>query len=246
MGDSYLNNLYKNIMKTISLALSIIALLGGTGGSFAATITWGVNGQPGTDFDVFSDGTPISAPGFTYELGVFEDPISGAPFSPTAQNIVVWEENWVSVASSMLNPTLGAYGGSVESDVFVGIPQGSRVYIWGYNSQDLTPAPEWVLFTGTTPDASNPGVPASTDWLSPDGSQSQASVSLDFAPQTADTAIVGRIPGTGSAPGDYGGDISDPAVLGVNTIQTASVPEPTPGILLMLTGLFGMLIRRRR
>ena len=233
-------------MKAKLFSLAATLFLCSTGGALAATITWGASGQPAGEFDVFSNGDPILTPDFTYELGVFQDPNSGDPFTPTAQNVVVWEENWVSVDSSMLNPDTGAYGGSVESDVFAGIPAGSRVYIWGFDSQDLTPAPEWVLFTGTTPSATNPGAPTSTDWLSPDGSLSQANLSLDFEPQTADTAIVGRIPGTGSDPGDFGGEISDPVVLGPNTIQTAIVPEPSSGILLLIAGSFGLLVRRRR
>ena len=233
-------------MKAKSIAIAATALLCSCAGSFAATITWGASGQPDGDFDVFSNGDPITTPDFTYELGVFQEPGTGDPFSPTVQNLVVWEENWVSVASSMLDPVTGAYGGTIESDVFNGIPAGSRVYIWGYDSQNLTESPEWVLFTGTTPSTTAPGAPTSTDWLSPDGSLSQANLSLDFEAATADTAVVGRIPGIGTDPEDFGGEISNPVPLGTNTVQTATVPEPSSAGLLFIAGLCGILSRRRQ
>ena len=240
----------------------------------AGTVTWGVDGQSATDFDFFGDGEILNDSQFSFELGFFRTEAGGQSFVPTVQNIAVWEENWVRVGdTSMYDPNTGVYGGQVTDVDFaagtdvagntVGAESGARIYIWGFDSRDLSQPEEWVLYTGTgsgtstseggmvgsgpttlaSTDLNSPTSPTNTNWVAPANSGNQGNFSLDWEPATADIAVIGRVPVSGDQPGD--GEVENPQTLGPNTVQTATVPEPSSSVLVLLVGLGLGFIRRR-
>ena len=154
-----------------------------------------------------------------------------------------------------------AAGIDVTGNIVAADP-GTRIYIWGFDSRDLSESAEWVLYTGTgsrtssfeggmvgsgpttlaSIDLNNPTMPTSTIWVAP-AIDDNASVSLDWEPATADIAVIGRVAVSGDQPGD--GGVDNPQPLGLNTIQTATVPEPSSSTLVLLFGLGFGSIRRR-
>ena len=113
-----------------------------------------------------------------------------------------------------------------NNDDFV---EGTQAYIWGYTSKtvDINNSEEWVLISNDSwdvPDAVQDGIgenpPLLFWWLDDPGTN----------------AILGNIIPEEVPPGSG---------FFANSIQSASVPEPSTGLLLLLAGA-GFFVRRRR
>jgi hypothetical protein len=219
-------------------AFTGMALLFLTPVASGGTISWGVASAGADDFDLYSDGQPIFDNGFSYDLGVFMVDGTGTAFEPTINNLAVWGEHWVKVgATSVFNPGSGTYGETVAENLFAGIPEGRRVFIWGYNSRDLVETSEWVLYTGRV---GTGATVTDEDWVSPDPAGAEA-FAVEWAPRTASEALIGRISSTDREAA--GGMISNAPVLGENSIQTGAVPEPS--VVGLLAGASVVLLLRR-
>lgn len=111
----------------------------------------------------FSDSTtPISVTEFSFQLGTFKE-----GFQPTASNTSQWEANFLTgpendVQTGLQNAVsewwtydgYPDYGRSAfETIIRPGagpngeIVEGDQIYIWGYNSKDLSGVAEWILLT---------------------------------------------------------------------------------------------------
>ena len=185
----------------------------------------------------YSDGTSEWESDITLEIGVF----SGG-FTPTADNVSLWDANWVSLDSDPYNPNSGVpfYGANAVTYDAVNL-SGAQVHLWGYNDKASlgTPTGEGLLITSSA--WSLPGVP-------PNG---QPGTILSVAPSGADEAILGQVNHNGVAPGT-GTDVvfEDATNADANfELQSASwaiapIPEPSSTLLLMISGL--AFLRRHR
>ena len=205
----------------IALALSVTALP-------AATIQWG-GSVWGTDLQ--SDGETPLDDSFDFQIGTFTD-----GFVPDSSNYSDWEVNWSAIATTTYNETNMFFAGQTQFlDENTSLPdiqfngqtfvEGDQVYLWGYNSKVVAGGSEWTLVSN------------GTDWTVPAGTATQQTVPVSFRVSNADTPVVGDLPGAADGEGEYtpiGGDFD---------IQTASVPEPSTALLVLL-GAFALLRRR--
>ena len=194
----------------------------------AATIQWG--GEVwGDDFQ--SNGTSSIDDSFTFELGTFD-----ASFVPSVDNYNEWLTNWNQLDSVQYNAQNMFFTGEVEFidadpvalDVqFNGqtFAPGDRAFIWGYNSQTASPNTEAILITGDD------------GYLLPESSTDQSALPVSLRVSNSTTPVVGDLPAGPDGEGDFtnpGGDFD---------LQTATVPEPSSALLLLLGA--ALLFRRR-
>ncbi len=181
---------------------------------------------------------------FTFQIGTF-----ATGFTPDALNTAMWEANWKPFAEATApavngwNPTAHFFNADAEflpnftsnaglsADTFA---QGNLLYLWVYDSKVLSPTVEWALVTNNSSDGN-----ASDNWVLPNPN--------DLGGGTGEFALSSAtVPIFGGANGDYGGGtITTP--LGAFQLQTALVPVPEPGGL-MLLGAAGAVwgLRRKR
>ena len=194
----------------------------------AATIQWG--GEVwGDDFQ--SNGTSSIDDSFTFELGTFD-----ASFVPSVDNYNEWLTNWNQLDSVQYNAQNMFFTGEVDFidadpvalDVqFNGqtFAPGDRAFIWGYNSQTASPNTEAILITGDD------------GYLLPESSTDQSALPVSLRVSNSTTPVVGDLPAGPDGEGDFtnpGGDFD---------LQTATVPEPSSALLLLLGA--ALLFRRR-
>ena len=216
--------------------LTLLTALCTTAG--ADTINWG---SEFGSVNLQSDGTTPVTSGFTIQLGKFN-----TGFIPDPGNVELWEDNWV-VFDELLpgdhNADFGYYTSEkqlMDNGVFLG---GDQAYVWMFNSQDVVPGSEWLLYTNDGSDGTG-----GDDWTFPVVPGSQQTQPLSWRVSNATRAIFGGIDPDGGDPGDPqqgGGYGTVPTrVFGVQT--HTFVPEPGTAALgalgfCVLTGM-----RRRR
>ena len=194
----------------------------------AATIQWG-SSVWGDDFQ--SDGTSSIDGSFTFELGTFD-----AGFTPVLGNYDQWLSNWNQLDRVQYNAQNMYFTGEVEfidtDDVALDVQfngntfaPGDRAFIWGYNSQVSGPNTEATLIS----DPSN--------WTLPEASTDQSAFPESYRVSNATTPVVGDLPDGPDGEGEFtnpDGDLD---------LQTATVPEPSTALLVLL-GAFAFLRRR--
>ena len=210
-------------MKALLTILALSATL-----APAATIQWG--GQVwGNDFQ--SDGITSLDDSFTFDLGTFD-----ANFVPTVDNYNEWLTNWNQLDSVQYNAQNMFFTGEinfVDTDpVAVDVQfngqtfaPGDRAFIWGYNSQVASPNTEAILITGNE------------EYVLPEPSESQSALPVSLRVSNATTPVVGDLPAGPDGEGDFtnpGGDFD---------LQTATIPEPSSALLLLLGA--ALFFRRR-
>lgn len=232
-------------MKTVLMMFSTYFLLSGAGLS-GATIQWG--GVVSSTF-FLSDGTQVTSGetpdiGLTFELGTFE---SG--FIPEGDNLGDWRSNWKSLDTADFSLQNQFFSGSFifeDEDSSLGDIQfngsnfevGEDVFIWAYNQEAVDSNLEWSLVTGNAGLDTAGAPPSNENWELPDPGQSnQGTFPLNWRTSTADTAVFGSV---GDSTGD--GVISDPQS---GDFQFATVPEPSTGLYVLLTGLLVLKLRKR-
>ena len=231
-----------------------IAVVMSTGAS-AGTVQWGGTISSTSNFESDGDNLENDIGDVLFELGIFQP-----GFVPDRGNIADWAANWQPLPGTGVDalyngndPGGSSFFGADSTDpVIVGtgageanntdFPIGSQVYIWGYNSQDLTQNPEWFLVTGENGTGSS-----DTNWEIPTDQGGNAAFTFIWDINNASTAVVGRIDDTtGSTPG-----ISVFPTLEADDIQFEIVPDPSlivpepSSILLSFLGL-GLCLRRSR
>lgn len=236
----------KNQHRLLALAFCVAGcLLIPIGAAPAATIYWG---SASNDLLFDSAGTPLDNT-FTFELGTF------GSFLPEASNVDQWLSNWkildrlIAPAASGWNSSDSFFSGTlaIQSDgtsnrgadlgtnfVFAA---GEQAYIWVYNSLGIIPGSEWALVTNDSSDGNT-----ADDWIVPPlpdpcGCTGGAE-SLEWRLSLA------TVPQYGGVNDEYGeGDVS--VVPPTFSLQTATIPEPSTGFLILVAGLL-MQIRQRR
>jgi hypothetical protein len=81
--------------------------------------------------------------GFTIAAGVFAD-----GFTPEPDNVAAWAAHWSPIGTTTWmdwDGDLMFCGGGHYADNETAFAIDSPIYLWGYDSQDLAGAPEWIL-----------------------------------------------------------------------------------------------------
>lgn len=176
--------------------------------------------------NIQSDGLPIDG-SFTFELGYFSpDPLNGT-FAPAMENMDVWGERWITLDQSPYVEATGLFGGEYVADDPSLV--GERLYIWGYNGQEVVEDLEWLLFTGPE-----------NEWAYPTPSAHDPEpLFLRVSTAGPDDVVFGGVDGT-SGEGDHTDTSTD---FG---IRTHTIPEPSASLLAGVAGLLLAGCRRRR
>ncbi len=216
-----------------------IAMFGASPQARASTVFWG------SDFnDLLFDSNGVALDTtYSFEIGSF------GSFTPTYANAYDWAANW-KVFDRAFDPDANGWNaadqffvGTVEhtalggsdspdanpADVFA---QGEVAYLWVYNSKDVVATSEWALLMDAN-SAGNLG----NQWIFPDPADPPGT-SYNWNLADADTSIIGGVQSV-QGPGDY------TANPGTFSLQTAVVPEPGSGLLLLTAAAIGMLRRRK-
>lgn len=103
----------------------------------AGTICWGSTGMVSHRS---SCGATGSCDGMRMQLGVFR-----TGFTPTADNVPEWHENWLALSEAVYDPDERRFAG--VADDAAPLPDGfnPQAYVWTFNGTDLTRGPEWML-----------------------------------------------------------------------------------------------------
>lgn len=231
------------------IGLGAFSLLNST--VLAGNVQWGgALGSTVANYESDGDELENDIGDVIFELGIFED-----GFVPTRENAADWEANWLAFTGTGRDELYGTgaqptfFGADSTAPVAIGnkpgessnadFPIDSRVYIWGYNTQDISTEPaEWFLVTGD--DGTDTGA-SDTNWVVPSDEGGNGAFTLVWDINNASTAIVGRIDDTVTDPTP---GVSVAPVLGQDDIQFAVIPEPS-SFLLTLLGL-SLAMRRSR
>src|SRR5690625_2438336 len=211
-------------MKIRLIRLLAVLLASGSVG-LATTIQWGIEFSGAT----YSDGSPVLND-FVFEIGTF------APtFTPTHENLSDWEthfltsgiENHSSTWNNLENSLFPTFGERLHDSIFRtggDVQEGDPVYIWGYNSLNLTGSSEWLLLTN-----------AGWNFPAPTPAGSEPGLSIAFN---------GIDPGTEMIFGNSFNLAGNPDLFD-RAWQTQAVPEPTTYALLFGIGAIAFALRRR-
>jgi hypothetical protein len=227
-------------MKTntlLSWLLLALLSLASVPGLRASTIFWG--SLPNDHF-FDSQGNALNG-SYTFELGVFI-----STFTPTLSNMDQWAVNWrvfdaatagsgwdvvgqeLSTSADHLSNSTSSSGDAPLGYQFL---QGTKAYLWVYNSKSISLTSEWALVTDDNT-ATNTYQP----WLIPDPADTGGSA--DWQTRDLDTALYGGV-----------NDVQGPGLFSVTpgtfTIQTHAVPEPGSALLCALAASL-LLCRTRR
>jgi len=209
-------------------------------GVSAQTINW--SGEVVEPPQVFINraGDPLTDQ-FTFALGSF-----GTEFFPTIENYQQWAENFKIFDTAVYNAIDGFFMSEASltegrtsdstsslvnlSDQFM---PGEKAYIWIFDTQDTQGSFDWALVSAV-------------DWLFP---ESGVECCDDGVLYWSLSDILNSGPGDGPVIGGvnqergpgYYDDISSTTF----TIQTATIPEPSAFILVVVAGAVGLLRRRR-
>lgn len=235
-----------------SITVGLGALLLANSSAFAGNVQWGgALGSTVSNYESDGDALENDIGDVTFELGIFTE-----GFVPTRANATDWEANWLAFTGTGTDDQFGTgaqpgfFGADSTAPVVIGTKEGessnedypidSRVYIWGYNTQDISTEPaEWFLVTGDDGTADTGA--SDTNWLVPSDEGGNGSFTLVWDINNASTAVVGRIDDTLTNPTP---GVSEAPVLGQDDIQFAVIPEPS-SFLLTLLGL-SLALRRSR
>jgi hypothetical protein len=232
-------------MKTPTFLPRLLCLalaLAWTQGSQASTVFWG---SQFNDNLFNSTGAALDST-YSFAIGTF------GGFTPTYQNVDQWAANWHVIDIAFApdvngwNSTDQFFAGTVAfnpdgtsaspdanpADVFA---QGSLVYLWAYNSQDIVPGSEWALVRDASLTTGN----GSDPWIVPDPANPDPNASSNWYLSGASTEIIGGTNGVQGA-GTY------TATPGVFSLQTAVVPEPGSAMLLLAAAAAHLARRSRR
>jgi len=170
-----------------------LLFLWGVASANAQTFVWGGNNSFTESQFFTSQVNPIPAgdDGMIWEVGVFRDP-SGGNWIPTAENVHLWAEHWMALASDTMDKAVPySFGG--QGEVTSSFTNGLRIYFWARNSLNTlgAAAGETLLITGPTS--------GSDAWLAPHlGSMNPAPT---WSTLSATAAVLGRLDTNGSAAG---------------------------------------------
>ena len=152
--------------------------------------------------------------GFTFALGSFGN------FTPTADNLNLWNGNFTALGTTNWDETFTQFSGTVTlSSNAAPFATTTQAYIWGYNFDVVGSASQWVLLT-------NP------NWTFPQSS--------DLFPVSWGTSDIGT-----SA---IFGALAPSAGVGANPYLQTLAAVPEPGTYAVLAGLaaLGFAVWRRR
>ncbi|MCC6414445.1 MAG: PEP-CTERM sorting domain-containing protein [Opitutaceae bacterium] len=101
---------------------------------------------------------------FVFSLGTFDS------FTPTAGNLANWASNFTALGSTTTWETnFTQYSGSSTlSNNNAPFTNGSQGYVWGYNSQSISPTSQWILLTNTSWTFPIAGSTPTINWTSTD------------------------------------------------------------------------------
>ena len=222
-----------------------------------------------------SDATPLetgSSGSVFFELGIFQDPVTGAEFVPTIENAEDWEMNWVSFtpASGSDTPGESLYNDAVSSRATVlGQNTFGDVVELGSDTNEVAsfaspadPSSELtvgrqVYIWGFNDQTYDPNAASSPEWILFTGAEG-GSESSDTNWLVPDSTAAGNdsftfvwdVFNADTAvvgrifDSDGEGEIDDVVFEGFDDIQLATIPEPS-SLLCILTGAIALLLRRR-
>ena len=160
-----------------------------------------------------STGTALDT-SYTFALGSF------GSFVPDSSNIADWASNFTTLGSTTWDEVFTQYSGTgnlVNNNApFTTSNQG---FIWGYNTQVIGAATEWILLTNANWTFPTAGSQPTVDWTSTDG-------------------------GTYAALGVLNALSADPYLQTANLLS--AVPEPSTYALLAGLAMLGFVWFRRR
>lgn len=210
----------------------------------AVTLHWG--GAVG-DFMFESDGvTSVDPAEFSFELGLFED-----GFTPSLDNASDWAMNWNVLDEGSYNAMTGYLAGSVNLSADNGISDGNATepastffgkdaYIWVYNQNTaIDETLEWALLSNPTGGGS-----AATEWTFPDSTEAQTHAGvIDF--RISDPGVTPVFGSENQGPPSSGEGFQEASPSVPYGLQTATIPEPSSALLVLL-GMASLLSNRKR
>ena len=226
--------------------LLLLALCAWRGPLMAGSIDWGT-----AAFDALynADGGPLDGT-FRFELGTF-----AGDFTPSPSNTTAWASQWKGIEEATFNaPSQYAAENSIlttsgpnliwqrdaEGDesgplsnpnVFA---PGEAVYLWVYNSKNISSTAQWALVTGR-------GATPNTDWVLNAGMGAALAPTVEWRLLYANTAIQGGVNGV------LGGGVvrASPGSFSLQTALLSPIPEPSISLLLALGWTLGFRRSRR-